>query len=375
VGEAAGCAGSSTSLAFARACEHLGVAKVAVLASYPEPAAQAFQRFLAQSKLTVTAMRWLSISSGPKAAELGLSNLIEQASTIELGAAEALLVPDTAIPAWAAIAPLEERLRIPVLTANQVTLWEALRLTGALRRRGDWDGCSVANSEYSLTSPERKARPPPDEFHIDRRRPTIVGGRVHRHPVGAGGEFAGKIVRGLQEEKLQLDIRPMLDPANIDDAISTAREIHRCFMRIGEWQIEDLGLERLVVVGAGRQVETRHQDADVLGGALVSRMNRQSPLANSNCSLGAERESWNGFTSAPISAPRRIRKTSHIGATYATTGAKVDQRGPPSAPFTSRSKLLRLAAKDETGRRQHCSGLRHGRSEGPMAARRRSECG
>jgi maleate cis-trans isomerase len=138
VGEAAGCAGSSTSLAFARACEHLGVAKVAVLASYPEAAARAFQRFLAQSKLTVTAMRWLSISSGPKAAELGLENLIEQASAIELGAAEALLVPDTAIPAWAAIAPLEERLQIPVLTANQVTLWEALRLAGALRPRGDW---------------------------------------------------------------------------------------------------------------------------------------------------------------------------------------------------------------------------------------------
>src|SRR5262245_28927676 len=138
VGEAAGCVGSSTSLAFARACEHLGVAKVAVLASYPEPAAQAFQRFLAEAGLNVTAMRWLSIPSGPKAAELGLENLIEQAGAIKLGEAEALLVPDTAIPAWAAIAPLEERLAIPVLTANQVTLWEALRLTRALQPRGDW---------------------------------------------------------------------------------------------------------------------------------------------------------------------------------------------------------------------------------------------
>jgi maleate cis-trans isomerase len=153
VGEAAGCAGSSTSLAFARACAHLGVAKVGVLASYPEAAAQAFQRFLAQAGLTVTAMRWLSIASGPKAAQLGLENLIAQASAIKLGAAEALLVPDTAIPAWAAIAPLEERLAIPVLTANQVTLWEALRLTGALRRRGDWgrlfegQGKRIANSE------------------------------------------------------------------------------------------------------------------------------------------------------------------------------------------------------------------------------------
>src|SRR4051794_32931390 len=79
VGEAAGCAGSSTSLAFARDCQHLGVAKVAVLASYPEPAAQAFQRFLAQSGLTVMVMRWLSMSSGPKAAEFSHENLIAQA--------------------------------------------------------------------------------------------------------------------------------------------------------------------------------------------------------------------------------------------------------------------------------------------------------
>jgi len=138
IGEAAGCAGSSTSLAFARACEHLGVAKVAVLASYPEPAAQAFQRFHAQSGLTVTAMRWLSLSSGPKAAKFGPENLIAQAAEIKLGDAEALLVPDTAVPAWTIIAPLEERLRIPVLTANQVTLWEGLRLTAAVRRRHDW---------------------------------------------------------------------------------------------------------------------------------------------------------------------------------------------------------------------------------------------
>jgi len=33
---------------------------------------------------------------------------------------------------------LEERLGLPILTANQVTLWEALRLAGVLQRRRDW---------------------------------------------------------------------------------------------------------------------------------------------------------------------------------------------------------------------------------------------
>jgi maleate cis-trans isomerase len=138
VSEAAGCPGSSTSLAFATACSHLGVSKVAVLASYPEATSEAFTRFLAECGLSVTAMRWLSIPSGPAAAEIGTVNLLAMASAMSLGGAEALLIPDTAIPAWAVIAPLEDQLAIPILTANQVTLWEALRLADVLKPRRDW---------------------------------------------------------------------------------------------------------------------------------------------------------------------------------------------------------------------------------------------
>jgi len=133
-----GCPASSTSLAFAEACKQLGVSKLAVLASYPEPTARAFERFLTQCGLEVAAMHWLSISSGPVAAEFGTSNLIMESLKINLGGAEALLVPDTAIPAWDIILPLEERLAIPVLTANQVTLWEAMRLSDISRPRPDW---------------------------------------------------------------------------------------------------------------------------------------------------------------------------------------------------------------------------------------------
>jgi maleate cis-trans isomerase len=138
ISEAAGCPASSTSLAFAAACRHLGVLKVAVLASYPEPTSAAFGKFLAQSSLNVTAMRCLSIPSGPAAVEVSTHDLIGLAGSMSLRGAEALLVPDTAIPAWQAIAPLEERLGRPILTANQVTLWEALRLAGVLQRRHDW---------------------------------------------------------------------------------------------------------------------------------------------------------------------------------------------------------------------------------------------
>ena len=41
------------------------------------------------------------------------------------------LVPDTALPTLDILAELEESLGKPVLTANQVTLWQAFHLAGA----------------------------------------------------------------------------------------------------------------------------------------------------------------------------------------------------------------------------------------------------
>jgi maleate cis-trans isomerase len=49
--------------------------------------------------------------------------------------AEAILVPDTALHTVRSIDRLEAELGKPVLTANQVSVWEALRLTGLLRPR------------------------------------------------------------------------------------------------------------------------------------------------------------------------------------------------------------------------------------------------
>ena len=43
---------------------------------------------------------------------------------------DAILMPDTAVAAFALIEPLEEKLKKPFLTANQVTVWDALRLAG-----------------------------------------------------------------------------------------------------------------------------------------------------------------------------------------------------------------------------------------------------
>lgn len=137
ISAASGCPASSTSLAFISAAKHLVVRTVAVLASYPEQASRAFESFLRAGGIQISDMVWLSMPSGSDSATLSTQRIVEEAGNMDRKGAEALLIPDTAIPAWEAIVPLERALGIPVLTANQVTLWEATRLAGVESKRGD----------------------------------------------------------------------------------------------------------------------------------------------------------------------------------------------------------------------------------------------
>jgi maleate cis-trans isomerase len=50
------------------------------------------------------------------------------------GGAEAVLIPDTAMHSLQWIDGLEAAVGLPVLTANQVTVWQGLRLLGDVPR-------------------------------------------------------------------------------------------------------------------------------------------------------------------------------------------------------------------------------------------------
>ncbi len=185
IGEAAGCAGSSTSLAFARACEHLGVASAVwqhpsrprkprfltirlrriagcrsplgprradISASrrwpcwrrYPRTGgASSSQRFLAQSGLTADgdASGCRSLRGRSKALRNSDPENLHRAS----GRDQARRRRGAARARYGQFSGMDDHCtarralcEFPVLTANQVTLWEGLRLTAALRRRHDW---------------------------------------------------------------------------------------------------------------------------------------------------------------------------------------------------------------------------------------------
>ncbi|MFD9910251.1 decarboxylase [Streptomyces sp. NPDC059063] len=127
---AAGLPASSTSFAFAHAVREVAASRVAVAATYPEDVADLFAGFLADAGTEVVALRGSGIITAAEVGTWGRDEVLALARAGDHPEADALLLPDTALHTAAYVQELESELGKPVLTANQVTVWEALRLAG-----------------------------------------------------------------------------------------------------------------------------------------------------------------------------------------------------------------------------------------------------
>jgi len=132
---AAGLPASSTSFAFTHAVREVGAARVAVAATYPEDVTELFAGFLGAAGIEVVAARASGIVTAAEVATWGGEQVLELVREADDPRAEAVLVPDTALHTVAHLPELEKAVGKPVLTANQVTVWEGLRLAD---RRGAW---------------------------------------------------------------------------------------------------------------------------------------------------------------------------------------------------------------------------------------------
>ncbi|MGY0536484.1 maleate cis-trans isomerase family protein [Nocardioides sp. YJ-D4] len=133
ISERLGVPASSTSIAFVEAARSLGLEKVAVAASYPEELAAHFSTFLEAGGVEVVSFGASGIFTAVDAGRLRPDAVLEMTLSVDVPEAEAVLVPDTALHTLTCIDTLEKALGKPVLTANQVTVWEGLRLAGTPR--------------------------------------------------------------------------------------------------------------------------------------------------------------------------------------------------------------------------------------------------
>ncbi len=129
----AGVPASSTSFAFVQALAALGCRHVAVAASYPRDIAQLFASFLAAHGVVVESMGDAGIPTAAQVGRLTPAQVRDLALRNDAPAAEALLIPDTAMHTVDQVDELERLLGKPVLTANAVTVWEGLRIAGIVR--------------------------------------------------------------------------------------------------------------------------------------------------------------------------------------------------------------------------------------------------
>ncbi|MGW0733718.1 maleate cis-trans isomerase family protein [Streptomyces sp. NPDC002851] len=124
----AGMPASSTSFAFVHAVRETEATRVAVAATYPEDVAEHFVEFLGAAGIEVVGMRGSGIITAAEVGTWGYDEVLALARGGDHPDAEAVLLPDTALHTAAYLPDLEKALDKPVLTANQVTVWEALRL-------------------------------------------------------------------------------------------------------------------------------------------------------------------------------------------------------------------------------------------------------
>jgi maleate isomerase len=122
----------TTSGAMLEALEALGARRVAVATPYDAALTNRLVAFLAEAGIETTGMGYLGMGEDIWRVDAG--SVCELGRAIPREAADALFFSCTNLPTYDVVPQLEEELGLPVLSANLVTLWAALREVGELPR-------------------------------------------------------------------------------------------------------------------------------------------------------------------------------------------------------------------------------------------------
>ncbi|NIJ14567.1 maleate isomerase [Saccharomonospora amisosensis] len=118
----------TTSGALVSALAELGVGRVAIVSPYVAEVTERLVGFLIEFGVVTTASMGLGMLGGIW--KLSYSDVLRAVAGVGTTGADAPFIACANVPTYDLIAPLERLLSIPVLTANQVTMWAALRAAG-----------------------------------------------------------------------------------------------------------------------------------------------------------------------------------------------------------------------------------------------------
>lgn len=124
--EAAGAAKAlTTSGALLAAIQHLGARRVSIATPYDEPMTLLLDEYLQQAGIEVAGKACLGLHE--KIWDVGYATTTRLIRKADRPDAEAIVVSCTNLPTYDLIAPMERQLGKPIVTANQATMWGALR--------------------------------------------------------------------------------------------------------------------------------------------------------------------------------------------------------------------------------------------------------
>jgi maleate isomerase len=117
----------TTAGAVTDALRAVGARRVAVAHPYEPPVGRRLSEFLAESGLEVASSTALGLPSIKEVYSVPSPRVAELVRAADHPGADAVFVSCTALPTYDLIAPLEQELGKPVISANQATVWAALR--------------------------------------------------------------------------------------------------------------------------------------------------------------------------------------------------------------------------------------------------------
>jgi maleate isomerase len=123
-------AACTTSGALIDALAKLGIGRLAIATPYVEPVTRRLVGYLAEHDVRTVSCEGLGLLGNIW--RVTYAEVVEIVRAVDTDEAEALFISCTNLPTYDVIPSLEAELGLPVLSANLVTMWAALRHLGAL---------------------------------------------------------------------------------------------------------------------------------------------------------------------------------------------------------------------------------------------------
>ncbi|MFC4497586.1 decarboxylase [Streptomyces ovatisporus] len=118
----------TTSGALLGALREIGARRVALVTPYTKSVTDSLEDFLGEAGIAVTGRSYLGLTR--EIWRVPYRDVVDMAREAVSDAPDALFISCTNLPTYDVIPQLEAELRMPVLSANQVTMWDALRRIG-----------------------------------------------------------------------------------------------------------------------------------------------------------------------------------------------------------------------------------------------------